>query len=246
MTVQRTSSVGQAPVKPTHGKWWVCGALLLTVLAPAHAQVFSDNFGACSGTGTTETANTALSLSPPIQVRLFSGTTASCTGWTFAGNAWLAEYTGGTAFPGGATKAIWLNEPQGRMSRTISGLTVGRTYRLSAQTWTDNVNAPTALKMELGAVSTTYAMSAGSGPQDVGMQVCATTTSLDVSFSESGATESSPLVTNVRLDDLNQPCGAAVAATPVPVSSPWMWALLCALVCGAVARGRARLQGPSR
>ena len=36
------------------------------------------------------------------------------------------------------------------MSRTVTGLTVGHTYRVSAQAWTDNVNSPTALGLDFG------------------------------------------------------------------------------------------------
>lgn len=192
-------------------RWTLCATLLL-VLAPVQAQqVFFEDFGGCTSSGANTVVNTALALSPPIGVRVYyTPGNVSCAGWTFSGLAYLAEYASGTAFPGTATKAIWLNEnPQGRMNRALTGLTVGHTYRVSAQAWTDDVDNTTALGLDFGALTTSLPLAAGSGPQSISAQLCATSSALNLSLYENGATTSSPVVTNVSLEDLNTPCQLA-------------------------------------
>jgi hypothetical protein len=156
-----------------------------------------------------------VALSPPIQARVFTDAgNLACTNWTFSGAAFLAQSVGGTPFPSPATQAVWLNESSflgadGRMNRTLTGLTVGHTYRVSAQAWTDDVDAATALGLDFGTVTTSLAMAAGSGPQSISADVCATTSTLTLSLYENGATASSPVVTNVKLEDLATPCAIA-------------------------------------
>lgn len=191
-------------------KRWMVGAALSVVLAPAvqAQQVFFEDFGACTSSGPTTVVNSAVALVPPITVRVsYTPGNLVCSGWTFSGRAYLAEYVSGSPFPGAATQAVWLNEgPQGRMNRAVSGLVVGHTYRVSAQAWTDDVDAPTALGLDFGSVTTSLAMAAGSGPQNISAEVCATSSDVNLSLYENGATASSPVVTNVTLEDLDSPC----------------------------------------
>lgn len=192
----------------------------MLVLAPAQAQqVFFEDFGSCvapSGVAGTP-VGTALGLATPIGLTVYATRTSdpllTCSNWTFSGSAWLAIPYNGTPFPGSATHAVWLNEAspfygaKGSMSRTLTGLTVGHTYRLSAQAWTDNRNFPTALGLTFGPNSTSMAMAAGSGVQSISSDVCATSSALTLSMYENGSgTEASPVVTNVRLEDLAIPC----------------------------------------
>lgn len=190
---------------------WFLALSPILALAPAQAQqVFLDDFGSCSSTGPAQTESTAVGSASPIVVNVYTGA-STCANWTLTGSAWLAVSAGGGAFPGSATQAVWLNEAsnagaKGAMSRTVTGLTVGHTYRVSAQAWTDNVNGPTALGLDFGPNSTSMPMAAGSGVQSISSDVCATSSPLSLSLYENGATTSSPVVTNVRLEDLATPC----------------------------------------
>ena len=184
--------------------------MVFGVTSPAHAApVLFDDFSSCTSRDFNMIANTALGLADPIVLRVLTVPgSVSCTGWTFSGDAYLTQYVSGTPFPGTATQAIWLNEggTQGRMTRTISGLTAGQTYRVSAQAWTDNVDEATALGLIFGTVTAKLNMQKGSGPQNISAEVCATSTTLDITFHEAGTTASSPVVTNISLENLNQPC----------------------------------------
>lgn len=184
--------------------------LALSVVSPARAApVFFDDFSSCTSSDFNVIANTAVALDQPIVLRVFHlPGRVSCTGWTFSGDAYLTQYVSGTPFPGTATQAIWLNESgtQGRMTRTVSGLTAGQTYRVSAQAWTDNVDESTALGLIFGTVTAKLNMQKGSGPQNISAEVCATSTTLDITFHEAGTTASSPVVTNISMENLNQPC----------------------------------------
>jgi len=193
---------------------WIFCALMLMIWVPAaqSQQVFFEDFGACTSAGGPSLHNTAVALPTPIRLTLFypSGS-VSCSGWTFTGDSRLVAYASGTPFPGSATKGIWLNEANlgfidGRMDRSFTGLTIGHTYRVSAQAWTDDVDAATAIGLDFGPVTTSLPMAAGSGPQSISADVCAKATSLNLSLYENGATNSSPIVTNVKLEDLNTPC----------------------------------------
>lgn len=142
-------------------------------------------------------------------------TLVACPNWTFSVSAWLARWRTGTTFPGSAAQAIWLNEyaaingPKGSMSRSLTGLTVGHTYRVSVQAWTDNKTEVTALGLTFGPTSVSFPLAAGSGPQSISSDVCATSSALTLSLYENGSTVASPVVTNVELVDLGTPCTIA-------------------------------------
>ena len=195
---------------------WLLTLLLCLVVWPAQAQqIFLDDFAGCTSSSLSTQTNTAVALPSPIRVQVYyQPGHIACPDWTFSGRAYLAQYVSGTPFPGSATQAVWLNEGNGgvgdgRMNRSLTGLTVGHTYRVTAQAWIDDVDAATALGLDFGPVTASMAMAAGSGPQTISADMCATTSTLTLSLYENGATTSSPVVTNVKLEDLNIPCALA-------------------------------------
>ncbi|MFN8125913.1 MAG: hypothetical protein U0R64_05330 [Candidatus Nanopelagicales bacterium] len=198
----------------------VAVATLMSVPA-AHAdtQLFLEDFESCGATGDYATLTgleTAKGSPDPTYVTLdliYPDPTPvlACPDWTEGGQAWFATYESGTAFPS-PTRAAWLNEGsvgeggQGYISRNVSGLTPGTTYRLSAIAWTDNVDAPTALNYSFGPLSGSLPMSAGSGQQSLEGTLCASSTTLDLTLSGSNDTGASPVVDNVKLEDVGAPC----------------------------------------
>lgn len=145
-----------------------------------------------------------------------------CTAWTFTGTAYLATVTSttltGPSAPIAGDKAIWLNEytsaarPRGEMSRTVSGLTAGRSYTVSATAWTDDVPRDTGLGLQFGsATPVTLFMAASSGPQTVSQTVCAQSSTLALRLFENGTTTASPVVTQVTLTDKQQACDLTVS-----------------------------------
>ncbi|WP_051235760.1 IPTL-CTERM sorting domain-containing protein [Ottowia thiooxydans] len=198
---------------------WLRGILGLSVALSCLAvqaqpsPEFTENFGTCTAsTLRAPNVGTARGSSPWIFLTLYQPLPTCTTGWTFQGNAFLAESnSGGAPFPGGATKAMWLNEPgegrpRGSMTRTVSNLVIGQRYEVSAQAWTDDVDAPTALGVKFGDIEASLSMAAGSGVQSIKVSLCALQDTLPLELHENGATASSPIVTNVVLRDLQEPC----------------------------------------
>ncbi len=216
--------------------------LLLSAVWPAHAQSFFDDFSSCTPpAGNSQFEPTAWSLAPQtINVNLWTTGLPTCPNWTFSGQAWLARYASGTAFPGAATEAIWLNEvPNGRMERAVTGLMVGQRYRVSADVWTDNVRTDTALGLTFDTLTTNFPLAAESGPQRISVNVCATVGSTTLSLYGNTTTGgASPVVTNARLEALNTLCDGTPLAPPaaVPVDAPWMLFGMAALLALVVRR----------
>lgn len=185
---------------------------------PARAAVttvWTEDFSGCSAPsgGTYEASGTATAKgsATPIVVDLYNSALLNCAGWTATGQAWMAVYRSGGAFPGGATRAAWLNEsPSGSISRSVTGLTVGRQYRVSADAWTDNKDEPTALGLETSGKTLSMSMAAGTGVQQIAVSFCATSTTATVRLFENGGSQSSPVVTNIKFEDVGQPCLDAV------------------------------------
>lgn len=182
----------------------------------AATTLWTEDFAGCSapsgGTYEAGGTTTAKGSATPIVVDLYNGALLSCTGWTATGQAWMAVYRSGGSFPGGATRAAWLNEsPSGSISRSVTGLTVGRQYRVSADAWTDNKDEPTALGLETSGKTLSMSMAAGTGVQQISVSFCATSSTATVRLFEDGGSQSSPVVTNITLEDVGQPCLDAVA-----------------------------------
>jgi uncharacterized membrane protein YgcG len=228
----------------------VAGVLALSALgvAPAHAVetvIFSEDFESCTSAqstpfdpidgvdnepfpstdGNIDRTSTAKALATPISVQLFIGT-LSCAGWTPRSQAWLTVKDGGANsgpdFPSG-TKAVWLNEggPSGGITRTVTGLSAGNTYRVSVKAWTDNADGATALGVNIGGGTTAnmnLVMAAGSGIQTVQTEFCSTSTSITVDAFENGATPASPVIDDFTVTDLGISCSTFFALTPASSS----------------------------
>ncbi len=227
----------------------VLGLLVFSAIGVAPAQaaetiIYSENFEACTSAQTTpfdpidgsdnesigpdgyiDRTATAKASGAPILVQLFIGT-LSCAGWTPRSQAWLtvkdSGADSGTAFPSG-TQAVWLNEggPSGGITRTVTGLSVGNTYRVSVKAWTDNADGATALGVNIGGGTTAnmnLVMVAGSGIQTVQTEFCSTSTSITVDAFENGATGASPVIDDFTVTDLGVTCSAFFALT-APSSS---------------------------
>lgn len=188
----------------------------------AATTVWTENFSSCTAPSTapyddpaeavdTPTAKNAAS---PIIVDVYTAETLNCPGWTDSGEAWLAVYKSGGSFPGSATRAAWLNENgPGSITRAITGLVVGRQYRISAEAWTDNYDGNTALGLETSTDSLSMPMVAGTGVQQISISFCAATTSDTLRLFEDGDSYASPVVTNIVLEDMGQSCLEAVSDT---------------------------------
>jgi uncharacterized membrane protein YgcG len=212
-------------------------------IAPAHAVetvIFSETFESCTSASATpfdpidgsdnesigpdgyiDRTATAKASGAPILVQLFTGT-LSCAGWTPRSQAWLtvkdAGADSGTAFPSG-TKAVWLNEgpPSGGITRTVPGLLVGNTYRVSVKAWTDNADGATALGVNIGGGTTAnmnLVMVAGSGIQSVQTEFCSTSTSITVDAFENGASFASPVIDDFTVTDLGVTCSTFFLLSP--------------------------------
>ena len=224
----------------------VAGLLALSTLGIAPAQavetvVYSEDFESCTSAqstpfdpidgldnepsgladGNIDRTSTAKALATPISVRLFIGL-LSCAGWTPRSQAWLtvkdAGANSGPDFPSG-TKAVWLNEggPSGGITRTIPGLSVGNTYRVSVKAWTDNADGATALGVNVGGGTTAnmnLVMAAGSGIQTVQTEFCSTSTSITVDAFENGATGASPVIDDFTVTDLGVTCSTFFLLAP--------------------------------
>ena len=184
----------------------LCVALMAFALpAKAQTQVFFDNFGACTSTNPALPAvySTANGGSPPIRVTIqTTPSTFTCSGWAFQNTVHLTTYASGTAFPSGATKAMWLNEGPGNsrvnagtISRTLNNMVRGNVYRVSADAWTDETDGDTGLGVEFGSPGATVTermpMASRSGVQSINAQLCAKAESLTLTLFENGSTASS-------------------------------------------------------
>lgn len=187
------------------------GALGDRPAAAAVTTVWTEDFSGCSSPsgGTYEASGTATAKASgsPIVVDLYNSALLSCPGWTATGQAWMAVYRSGGSFPGSATRAAWLNEsPSGSISRSLTGLTVGRQYRITADAWTDNKDAATALGLETSTAQLSMSMAAGTGVQQIAVSFCASSATETIRLFENGGSESSPVVTNITLEDMGRSC----------------------------------------
>ena len=197
----------------------VLGLLVFSAIGVAPAQaaetiIYSEDFEDCTSAETTPyepVTSTALALATPIKVQLYRGT-ITCDGWTPRGQAWLtvkdSGANSGPAFPSG-TKAVWLNEGSGGITRTVTGLSAGQTYRVSVEAWTDNVDGDTALGVNIGGGTTAtmnLVMVRGSGIQSVQTEFCSESTSITVDAFENGATLASPIIDDFTVTDLGESC----------------------------------------
>lgn len=188
----------------------------------ATTTIWSEDFSSCSAPSTSPYDDPAVAVDTPtaknsgspIIVDVYVNETLDCPGWTDSGNAWLAVYKSGGAFPGSATRAAWLNEEgPASITRSLTGLTVGRQYRISAEAWTDNYDGNTALGLETSSDTLSMPMVAGTGVQQISISFCAATTSDTLRLFEDGNSYASPVVTNIVLEDMGQSCLQAVADT---------------------------------
>ena len=198
-----------------------CGLIALWGLmsTAAQAQAFFDDMGACTGSSPLgPTYTTAIASGAPIPVTLYPLANASCPNWTLSGGGYLAKQVppgpGQGTMPAPATQAIWLNENGGTMTRTVSGLTVGQTYTVSVQTWTDDIDGPTTLRLEFGPEVKVLNLAANQGPQPLSATLCARNTSLQLLMRQEISANTSPVVTNVRLVDDAMPCLFTVSFVP--------------------------------
>ena len=189
---------------------WLLSLGLMLLGGQAHAQAFFDDMGACTATSTPLPSpyNTAVGSGSPIRVNLYPLAGVTCPTWTLSGGGYLATQASPSPglIPGPATRAIWLNENGGTMTRNVSGLVVGQSYTVSVQTWTDDIDGPTALRLEFGPETRVLNLASSQGPQPLSATVCARSTTLPLLMRQEGTAAASPVVTNVRLVDDAMPC----------------------------------------
>ncbi|MBF5003154.1 IPTL-CTERM sorting domain-containing protein [Diaphorobacter caeni] len=235
-----TKGTKGATVRPV----WMMAVLMTGTLLAGHSQAQSvtlsfDDFAGCTAGALNR--NDVLTATGTAGIYVNSNWDPVCAGWTFTGAALLAARPGsppaGSLSMPGTGHAIWLNEAvpsmsraKGQMHRDFPGLARGETYRVSLETWTDDVDADTGLLAEIididanTVLSTTQLnMVRGSGPQTLVNEMCAssavggtTPLNLRLRLSENGpaGSTSSPILTNVNFEALGQPCDYVVTYVP--------------------------------
>ena len=230
-------------------KAWLMGVLLamFAVVLPVKAQtapteVFLDSLSSCNpGRDYAPSVSTGIGpvrMTYPYQDPVAENNTPACDGnWKFQGAAYLVAPAGsGTVFPDGATQAIWLNEAftdnnygqrtRGEMTRVVSGLQVGRIYRVSAQAWHDDSPGRTFLGLDFGtAIPERIPVEDGNQVFNISATVCAfAADNLTIRLYEDGRGQTggaSPVVTNIKLESMNQPCQFVVEfVTNSPATVP--------------------------
>lgn len=180
-----------------------------TMSSAVPVPVFIESFETCTIPGSDPYYTgyeTATAADEPILVNLWISSTLDCPGWTAAGQAWLTQYDSGGVFPDGEL-AAWLNEgpTEGSITRDISGLTPGRDYALSLETWTDDQDQPTSLIVEVtngsDVTSLTYKLRRGQGIQALTRNFSAIGDTVTIRLIGSPDTYASPLVDNIRIVD---------------------------------------------
>ena len=97
------------------------------------------------------------------------------------------------------------------MSRPVNGLTVGHSYTVTADAWTDETPGNTALGLAFGpAAPVSLFLPSGSGARTISKTVCAQSTSLTLRLFENGTSSSSPVVTNITVLDDEKVCSLTV------------------------------------
>ena len=173
------------------------------------APIFTESFESCtepSGDPTYGGIATAIHSADPIHVDLWASQMVDCPGWTAAGQAWMTEYASGAVFPDGS-HAVWLNEgpTEGSISREITGLTAGRDYRVSLETWTDDQDTSTALALNVtngsDVTNLTINLRAGAGIQALHKDFSALGDTVTIELVGSPNTPASPLIDNIQITD---------------------------------------------
>jgi LPXTG-motif cell wall-anchored protein len=184
-------------------------ALIASPAAAVPVPVFTESFEDCTMPSSSPFYTgypTAINSGDTIYVNLWISERIRCPGWKAKGQAWITQYDSGGSFPDG-THAAWLNEgpTEGSITRKISGLTAGRDYKLSLDSWTDDQDAPTSLivKVTNGSAVTTYEleMEAGEGIQALEDVFSAAGRSVTLQLIGSTETPASPIIDNIRIVD---------------------------------------------
>ena len=186
---------------------------------PMTPPAFFDSMAGCAGTSPLPVPyQTAVGSGAPIPVTLYPLANSSCPDWTLSGGGYVAEQIapgpGQGSMPAPATRAVWLNENGGTMTRTVTGLVIGQSYTVSVQAWTDDINGPTTLRLEFGPEVRVLNLAASQGPQPLSATLCARGTALPLRMRQDVSTAASPVLTNVRLVDDAMPCLFTVSFVP--------------------------------
>lgn len=190
----------------------------------AQTQVFLDQFQSCT-LGQNYASPVTTGIGP---VNMFYPYAAPATEygqptcgstWAFDGASYLVTPNGATVFPGGASKAVWLNEAfvdsvigspraKGEMRRNVSGMTVGQVYRVTADAWHDDASGDTGLGLDFGPVTVRIDVPNDNVARSISAMVCAKSASLSMRLYEAGTAGNgaSPVVTNIQLEDTGQSC----------------------------------------
>ena len=198
------------------------GLIGLVQPAKAETQIFLDQLQTCNlGQPYASPATTGIgfvNMFYPYAAPATEYGQIACGGtWTFDGASYVVTPNGATVFPGGASKAAWLNEAffdsglgtnraKGEMRRNLTGLTVGQMYRVSADAWHDDSAGDTALGLDFGPVTATLNIPNDNVARSISAMVCAKSSSLAIRLYEAGITGASPVVTNIKLEDMGQSC----------------------------------------
>lgn len=204
---------------------WLFALLgLIGLIQPAKAQtqIFLDQLQTCAlGQNYASPVTTGIgfvNMFYPYATPATQYGQPACGGtWAFDGASYLVTPNGATVFPGGASKAAWLNEaffdsvmgtprPKGEMRRNLTGLTVGQVYRVSADAWHDDSPGATALGLDFGPATARLDIPDDNVSRSISATVCAKSGSLSMRLYEAGMTGASPVVTNIKLEDMGQSC----------------------------------------
>jgi hypothetical protein len=192
------------------------GSFLLLLLFPlgySHAAIFTENFNSASGGSLISTESYSERWS---STNYYNG--VSATGWSFYGQAILAENGADTA-----EKAILLNEsPRASMATSPSiSVVSGASYILTFDHWGDNRPGPTGYHfivfidgIPLSYISRTYSLTDSWVTET--LSFTALDSNLTLSFTDISSGQASPIIDNI-----------SISIVPVP---PTVWLLGSGLV----------------
>jgi hypothetical protein len=182
----------------------------------AQTTVLSEDFTDCTNNGTF-LGN--LSIGGGMTSNVWIGNPPSCSGWNISSPTFYSVITNanGSTLTAAGDVALWLNEEDATISRTLSGLTLGQGYRIEMVIWNDDQPFDTGLNIRVGTnplVNVSLEAGASGGPRIVNFCFVAPSGNPLLTLSEGGDTSASPIISSVLI--VEEPNVSECGSTPPP------------------------------